>query len=164
MFTVAISDGLIPDDRKTGYVLRKIIRRAHWTAFNYFKLSSTHQIFNDLCLLTADIFGDAYPEIQQNIDSVLKVINSEVTKYDANSANVVKQFAEKAANVKNNCNTMSGTDTFKLMLTFGAPKYVIQFLANEHNINIEWEIVDKLIEERLYKTRTRKDERIVNTS
>jgi alanyl-tRNA synthetase len=82
MFTIAICDGLIPDDRSAGYLLRKVIRRAIAIASNDFKISSPLELMSELALITAEILGEAFPEVQQNLKSVINVVNEEIDKYE----------------------------------------------------------------------------------
>lgn len=82
MFTIAIADGLIPDDRSAGYLLRKVIRRAIAIASNDFKMSSPLELMSELAFITAEILGEAFPEVQQNLKSVINVVNEEIDKYE----------------------------------------------------------------------------------
>ncbi|CAG2113246.1 unnamed protein product, partial [Medioppia subpectinata] len=83
MYTIAISDGLKSSYRGTGFILRKIIRKSIGIAGNDFGVSDPRLLLHELSAITADILGEAFPELHHNIQIVDKTIDEEFDKYQA---------------------------------------------------------------------------------
>ncbi|HTR23887.1 MAG TPA: alanine--tRNA ligase [Terriglobales bacterium] len=76
--TFLISDGVIPSNEGRGYVLRKIIRRAitHGRL-----LGQTEPFLYQMVFAVRDLMQDAYPELNESIDHVSKVLFSEEERF-----------------------------------------------------------------------------------
>ncbi|KAF8764766.1 Alanine--tRNA ligase like protein [Argiope bruennichi] len=74
MFSVAIADGVFPDTYDTGHVLRKIIRRAAYTANRVMK--TRPGALSSLVPYVAKTL-DFYPEIDKHIDEIIYIVNDE---------------------------------------------------------------------------------------
>ena len=84
MFTIALSDGLVPSWHKAGHVLRKIIRRAALTALEHFKVESSTELLCSLAKVTQHTLGNAYPELVNNFDVAIKILKDEVNLLEHN--------------------------------------------------------------------------------
>src|SRR5262249_14959926 len=78
--TCLIADGVVPSNEWRGYVLRKIMRRAMRHGK---KLGFTRPILHELVNVVVAEMGDAYPELRQNRDSIVRVVRSEEERFDA---------------------------------------------------------------------------------
>ncbi|UXI22557.1 ubiquitin carboxyl-terminal hydrolase calypso [Sarcoptes scabiei] len=87
MATVSIADGMFPNDRGSGYIVRRIIRRAIDSLKTLDKikpLSSSlneSKIFSMLIDITVDILSPAFPEISQQCSTIHRVIDEEIRLY-----------------------------------------------------------------------------------
>ena len=68
--TFLISDGVIPDNGRRGYVLRKIIRRA---ITHGRMLGQTKPFLHEMVFAVRDLMQDAYPELNESAERVSKV-------------------------------------------------------------------------------------------
>jgi alanyl-tRNA synthetase len=76
--TFLISDGVVPSNEGRGYVLRKIIRRAlRHGAF----LNLQVPFFTNMVPAVRDLMVDAYPELDESIQRVMQVLNSEEQRF-----------------------------------------------------------------------------------
>ncbi|MGC2248218.1 MAG: alanine--tRNA ligase, partial [Terriglobales bacterium] len=76
--TFLISDGVIPSNEGRGYVLRKIIRRAitHGRL-----LGQTKPFLHQMVLAVRDLMKDAYPELEESAERVMKAVLLEETRF-----------------------------------------------------------------------------------
>jgi len=76
--TFLISDGVLPANDGRGYVLRKIIRRA----ITHGRLLGQKEPFlHRMCFSVRDLMQDAYPELNDSIGQVTKIIFAEETRF-----------------------------------------------------------------------------------
>lgn len=87
MASVAIADGIEPDDRGAGYLLRRVIRRAIDSIKNISKTQSLpinvteSEIFAILANTTIEILGDTFPELKKESERIFKTLNEEIKLY-----------------------------------------------------------------------------------
>ncbi len=74
MLTFSISDGALPSNDGRGYVLRRILRRAARYGRN---LGLTDAFIYQLVPTVVDVMGEAYPELNERVGYIQKVIKSE---------------------------------------------------------------------------------------
>jgi len=72
-FTIA--DGQLPSNTGAGYVIRRILRRAVRYGFSY--LNFKEPFFHKLVPVLANQFKDVFPELQQQLDYVTRVVLEE---------------------------------------------------------------------------------------
>ena len=149
--TFMISDGVIPSNEGRGYVLRRILRRA----CRFGKLLGIDRAF--LCELCEVVIGeniDAYPELGEKKDYILKVIGNEEERFDAtidaglNILNTIIDDAQKADK-----KIISGEDVFKLYDTFGFPLDLTREIIEEKGLGIDEETFKKLMQEQRERAR-----------
>ena len=149
--TFMISDGVIPSNEGRGYVLRRIIRRA----CRHAKLLGIEGMF--LRGLVEIVIGqneNAYPEIREKHDYILKVITLEEERFNATidaGLGILSGLVEaaKAEGKK----TLSGADTFKLYDTFGFPVDLTREIAEEAGLSIDEDAFKALMEEQKQRAR-----------
>ena len=78
--TFLIADGVVPSNEWRGYVLRKIMRRAMRHGK---KLGFSKPVLHDLVDVVVTEMSDAYPELRQNRDAIVRVVRSEEERFDA---------------------------------------------------------------------------------
>ncbi|XP_054165878.1 uncharacterized protein LOC128963367 [Oppia nitens] len=83
MMTIAISDGLRPGYRGTGFILRKIIRKSIGIAANDFGISCPRQLLHGLSSITIELLGEAFPQLNNNSKLINDVIIDEIQKYES---------------------------------------------------------------------------------
>ncbi len=149
--TFMISDGVIPSNEGRGYVLRRIIRRA----CRHGKLLGIDGMFlKGLCEIVISQNEDAYTELREKRDYVLKVIVLEEERFNATidaGLGILSSLVDAAK--AEGKTTLSGADTFKLYDTFGFPVDLTREIAEENGLTVDEAAFAELMNEQ--KTRAR---------
>jgi alanyl-tRNA synthetase len=138
--TFLISDGVPPSNEGRGYVLRKIIRRAitHGRL-----LGQTNPFLYQMVFAVRDLMRDAYPELNETADRVLKAVLAEETRF----AHTMEVGLEKLETLlKNSPEKLAGEDAFKLYDTFGMPLDFMQDAARDQGITFDRAGFDRAME------------------
>ncbi len=149
--TFMISDGVIPSNEGRGYVLRRILRRA----CRHGKLLGIERKFlKELCEIVVGQNEDAYPELKEKREYILKVIVLEEDRFNTTIdaglgilSALIAELKEKSEKV------ISGEDAFKLYDTFGFPVDLTREIAEEAGLSVDNDAFGALMEEQ--KTRAR---------
>ncbi len=122
-----ISDGIIPDNKDQGYVLRRLLRRAI-IKMKKFHVLENSKIENSLFEEIINTFHEIYKNTDyiKDLNHVFNVINEEELKFRKTLENGLKEFEK-------------GIDPFILATTYGFPIEVTLELAKEKCINIDME-------------------------
>ncbi len=149
--TFMISDGVIPSNEGRGYVLRRILRRA----CRHGKLLGINRKFLvELCCVVISQNEDAYPELREKYDYILKVISLEEERFNATidaGLGILSGIIEDAK--KNESKTISGKDAFKLYDTFGFPPDLTREIAEESGLSVDEDEFKKLMNEQKERAR-----------
>ena len=149
--TFMISDGVIPSNEGRGYVLRRILRRA----CRHGKLLGINRSFlPELGVIAIGESQDAYPELKEKKDYILKVIAMEEERFDATidaGLAILNTMVEDAK--AKNATTLSGEDVFKLYDTFGFPIDLTRELAEEAGLAIDEARFASLMQEQKVRAR-----------
>ena len=146
-----ISDGVIPSNEGRGYVLRRIIRRAS----RHGKLLGIKRRFlKELCEVVISQNENAYPELVEKRDYILKVIGLEEEKFDATidaGLGILSGIIENAKN--SGKDKITGADAFRLYDTFGFPQDLTREIAAEGGLGVDDEEFAKLMNEQKARAR-----------
>ena len=138
-----IADGVIPSNEGRGYVLRRIIRRA----CRHGKLLGINRPFLcELCVVAIGESKDAYPELAEKQDYILKVIALEEERFDATidaGLSILSGIIEKAE--KSGAKVIAGEDVFKLYDTFGFPLDLTKEILAEKGLSADEEAFSSLM-------------------
>ncbi len=130
-----ISDGVIPSNEGRGYVLRRIIRRA----CRHGKLLGIDRPFlTDLCRVAIGESRDAYPELAEKSEYILKVIALEEERFDATIDAGLSILSDLIRDAKDGGKTaIAGEDAFKLYDTFGFPFDLTKEIIAENGLAVD---------------------------
>ncbi len=131
----AIADGALPSNEGRGYVLRRLVRRA----IRFAKQIGVNKPFMfELVPTVAEIMAAFYPNVQDNVHFIQKVIKNEEERFHetineglAILSEIIKK--EKAAGSL----TISGKDAFKLYDTYGFPFELTQEYVEEEEMTVD---------------------------
>jgi len=132
-----IADGVIPSNEGRGYVLRRILRRA---ALFGRTLGLDKPFLGEVAKEVISKMGHVYPELVKNRDAVLKVINTEETRFDetlSTGLNLLNQIMEQAKGRADK--KISGEDIFKLYDTYGFPAELTAEMAADNGLSVDLE-------------------------
>ena len=151
--TFLIGDGVLPDSKEAGYVLRKITRRSIVKGYD---LGIKENFCKDVCLSFIKYYDEAREFLGNNLEinknKILLEIEKEENKFRKTLENGIKEFEKKVFNKSstkhfNNQELissdnfpscfLSGKDLFNLWQSFGFPLEVSLELAQEKNIKIK---------------------------
>jgi alanyl-tRNA synthetase len=125
--TFMIYDGVVPSNEGRGYVLRKIIRRA--LRFGR-KLGIEGRFFAELAPSVFKAMGDAYPELEVELNRIIKVLAREEGQFSLTLTMGLKQLEA----LDTASGALPGTEIFKLYDTFGFPVDLVEDWCRERGL------------------------------
>lgn len=134
-----IADGLFPGNEGRGYVLRRFMRRAIRHGAHH--LGLTEPFFHLVCLEVIAIMGDAYPELKDVRALIEKVVMQEEENFRKTLDRGLILFASQTKDLKGGEN-LSGEVVFRLYETYGFPPDLVEDLAKEKGLLIDWSRFD----------------------
>jgi len=130
--TFLIHDGVLPANDGRGYVLRKIMRRA----LRHGRLAGANgAYFYQLTGFVADLMKPAYPELQESIGRVARIVRDEETRYATTFQVAERFFQEEAKSAVNG--VLPGSAAFKLYDTYGLALDEQEEMAREFGLRID---------------------------
>ncbi len=140
-----LSDGVIPSNEGRGYVLRRLLRRA----VRHGKLLNIEGTFMaQVAQKVIETSKEAYPSLQENYDTILKIINVEENKFNETIAQGMELIKEIIENLKaENIKEISGEDAFKLYDTYGFPLELTIELAEEEKMSVDLQGFDSAMQQ-----------------
>ena len=149
--TFSIADGVTPSNEGTGYVMRRVLRRA--ARFGR-ELGMTEPFMYKLVSVLVENMGQAYPELKQRGDFVAGVIEAEEKSFGKTLDRGLDLFAAAAdAALQQNSKVLSGEDAFKLYDTYGFPLDLTQLLAREKELAVDDQKFEQLMQEQRQRAR-----------
>ncbi|MFN4146537.1 MAG: alanine--tRNA ligase [Runella sp.] len=149
----AIADGQLPSNAKAGYVIRRILRRAIRYGYSY--LGFTEPFMCQLVPVLAAQFKDVFPELQEQVEFVSKVVEEEEKNFLRTLDAGIKRFDALIQSTSNKAGILSGEVVFELSDTYGFPVDLTALLAKEKGLKIDYEGYEKALAEQ--KARSRQD-------
>ena len=126
-----VSDGVIPSNEGSGYVQRRIVRRA---IRHGYKLGKKTPFFHKLVADLVRLMGDAYPAIreqEQRITDVLKTEEERFFETLANGMEILDAALDGGAKV------LPGEVAFKLHDTYGFPLDLTNDVCRERDVEVD---------------------------
>ncbi len=138
-----IADGVQPSNEGRGYILRRMLRRVVSHAR---RLGIERDVLAPLVDRTAELFGDAYPELVENRSYAQQVAGSEEERFTATLRQGMSLFDDEIRRASG-AGSLSGDVVFKLHDTFGFPKELTRELAEDAGLVIDEARFDQLMGE-----------------
>ncbi|MEN7973630.1 MAG: alanine--tRNA ligase, partial [Verrucomicrobiota bacterium] len=164
----SIADGIIPSNEGRGYVLRRILRRAVRTGRI---LGFKEPFFYKLADIVAESYGDAFPELRENKDRVVKTLKAEEDSFSRTLDKGIELFeivvaairdrgpSESVAEVRDLgprsgiAATFPADEAFKLYDTYGFPLDLTQVMARERDLSVDADGFETLMNEQRERAR-----------
>ncbi len=128
-----IADGVEPSNKETGYVLRRLIRRA-------IRQGKIIGIEHNFCSIIAtavlnnqDNYAGVYPELNQNKDKILSLIETEENKFRKTLDNGLREINKLISKNKN----VTGKEAFVLYESFGFPVEMVEEELKKNNLTLD---------------------------
>lgn len=129
-----IHDGVVPANEGRGYVLRKIMRRA---LRNGRLAGASGAYLHQLTGFVADFMKPAYPELQESIERVARIVRDEENRYATTFQVAERFFHDEAKSAADG--VLPGTAAFKLYDTYGLALDEQEEMAREFGLHIDRE-------------------------
>ncbi|HVA49978.1 MAG TPA: alanine--tRNA ligase [Pirellulales bacterium] len=134
--TFAIHENVYPGNKKQGYVVKRLLRRA---VLDGRQMGLHGPFMFKLVPKVAEIMRGPYPELSETVGAVANVIRDEEDNFfstiDAGLQKVDGIFNEMRASSRV---MVDGHDAFEMYATHGFPPELLETLAAEHNFTFDW--------------------------
>ncbi|EHH62253.1 hypothetical protein EGM_20519 [Macaca fascicularis] len=130
--TVALADGGRPDN--TGYVLRRILRRA--VRYAHEKLNASRGFFATLVDVVVQSLGDAFPELKKDPDMVKDIINEEEVQF-LKTLSRGRRILDRKIQSLGDSKTIPGDTAWLLYDTYGFPVDLTGLIAEEKGLVVD---------------------------
>lgn len=154
--TFAIGDGALPSNEGRGYVIRRLLRRA----VRFGRVLGMEDTFlYKVAGAVIDKMSDAYPELKEKQDHILKIIRIEEERFLetlSQGTEILNQLMDKAKAAGKT--EISGEDAFRLYDTYGFPLELTKEIAGEQGLNVDEDGFTKSLEEQRQRAREARQE------
>ena len=131
----SIADSQLPGNAKAGYVIRRILRRAVRYAYTF--LEQKQAFMYRLVDTLIESMGEAYPEIAQQRELIMKVIKEEEDAFLRTLENGIRMLDDAiAAARKEGRKEISGKQAFVLYDTYGFPLDLTLLILKEQGLTL----------------------------
>ncbi len=125
-----IGDGVLPDNKDQGYMVRRLLRRA----MRQTRLFSTQEkILPVLVETVINIYKKPYPELVSQQDKIIEIIDGESVKFERTLAKGLREF-EKITQEKK---LLTGEMAYHLYETYGFPLEILLEEAEMSEIQLD---------------------------
>lgn len=131
-FTIA--DGQLPSNNKAGYVIRRILRRA--VRYYYSYLNYKQPLLCQLVPVLAKQFETVFPELQQQVDFVTKVVKEEEESFLRTLDKGLKRI-EEVMEAAASTGMIDGAAAFELYDTYGFPEDLTKLIGSEKGFEFD---------------------------
>jgi len=140
--TFLLSDGVIPSNEGRGYVLRRIIRRA----IRFGRKLPQPVLLTMLVDAVIASMGDAYPELRDRREAVMKTLEAEEERFSRTLTTGVERVGQLLDEVRaRGERTLGGSEVFRLYDTFGIPVDLIAELAEDEGVTLDRDGFDQMM-------------------
>lgn len=133
--TFMTADGVLPSNEGRGYVLRRLLRRAA----RHGKLLGINKAFlADLCQVVIQVSEDAYPQLKEKKDYILKVLSVEENSFYKTIDKGMEILKADIEEMKSAGETiMKGDKSFRLYDTYGFPIDLTEEILEEEGLGLD---------------------------
>jgi len=128
-----IADGVEPNNKEAGYVLRRLIRRS----IRQGKLLGVETNFTsqiaDAVLDNQENYAGVYPELDENRDKIISILDTEENKFRKTLNNGLREINKLIDRNK----SVSGKEAFMLYESFGFPIEMIEEELQKNNLSLD---------------------------
>ncbi len=146
----AISDGAVPDNSGRGYILRLLIRKA---VINKNKLEIKENFLSELVDPLIETMADYYPLLKEKRETIINILNAEEEQFNKTLSQAIEKMNKEIES-----NNLNEEVAYKLHETFGLPLELLKDItATREDIDLDWNIMEKLDKEFKDKSRGNKE-------
>src|SRR5260370_37787827 len=159
--TFLISDGVLPDNKGRGYVLKKIIQRAisHGRAANALRgdaslVKKQEPFLFKLVSVVCELMKDAYPELLDHRETVERIIRLEEERFTRTQeigTLYLDSLIQKT--IKQSGSILSGKEAFDLYQTYGLSLDFISIAARDNGLSFDVDEFNQALSEERERAR-----------
>jgi alanyl-tRNA synthetase len=143
-----VADGVQPSNEGRGYLLRRMLRRVVSHAR---RLGIEGAVMEPMVEVVQARFGDAYPELRENLAFVKQVTSSEEERFSATLRQGMTLLGDEIGKIAGT--TLAGDVAFKLSDTFGFPLQLTEELAADAGLSVDTDRFGELLEQQRKRAR-----------
>src|SRR3954469_21531426 len=142
--TFLLSDGVVPSNEERGYVLRRIMRRAIQQGR---VLGLDDAVLPPFCERVIELMRDAYPELDEQRDTILKWAAAEEESFRRTLAQGERLLSDLVRRAKEQGTSwIDAEDAFRLHDTFGFPYELTKELLAAEGLAVDDQGFEELME------------------
>ena len=145
----ALADGAVFANTGRGYVIRRLLRRA---VRHGFLLGLKEPFLHRLAPLVAELLGDAYPEMRENLPAIERAIRVEEERFLLTLEAGIRRLEALLAELPEG-GVLPGEEAFRLYDTYGFPFDLTLEIAAERGIRVDEEGFKRAMEEQQRRAR-----------
>ncbi len=154
----SIADGVVPSNEGRGYVIRKLIRRAVWQAYELLdphgKAHLSKPFLSEAVPAVVEVMGSAYPELRETMANVRSVLCQEEERFLRTLKDGLSLLRGRLdALRKKNGKTLPAAIVFELYDTFGFPEELTRKISEQEGIVIDLEGFERLMGEQRLRSK-----------
>ncbi len=134
---IAMADGVMPDKKGRGSVLRSLVRRA--ARFGRQVLHLEEPFLHRLVPRVAEVYDGVFPEVGQRLDHITLVLRAEEQSFGRTIDRGIERFSRLASSVKQDCRTIDGVEAYRMYHQDGFPRDLIDQMARERGLRVDEE-------------------------
>jgi alanyl-tRNA synthetase len=160
MFTIAIGDGLVPEKKGIGGLLKKMIERATRIAYEYLHIDEENvAILSKLIPVVTKILSPAYPDLNEKLNRTVEFVQygelNYMKKYQLAKPLLENFIQEK---IVGSDHSISGNDIYRLYAgkidNINVPLEMIEdYTSLFPSLKIDWSNFDELMREETRKSK-----------
>lgn len=139
----SIADGQLPSNNGSGYVIRRILRRAIRYAFSFLDIKES--FIHELSLELIKQMGPFFPELENQKTIIQRVIKEEEESFLRTLDKGITRLEKMISNEKGN--VLDGVAVFELYDTYGFPIDLTALIADENGMTIDEKGFEKALNE-----------------
>jgi len=130
-----MADGATPSNEGPGYILRRLIRRAHRFGRT---CGATTPFLHAALPVVAEVCGETYPELLPKRDFSAKVVHGEEERFGRALGRGLHEFDEVRASLEAQGQTViPGEEAFRLLATYGLPVDFTAEMAEDAGMTVD---------------------------
>jgi alanyl-tRNA synthetase len=143
--TFAVHENVYPDNKKQGYVIKRLLRRA---VLDGHQMNVREPFLHRLVTNVAELMKRPYPELGETVERVSQIIRGEEANFLKTIDGGLERLEKLFASMKKEKRALiSGQESQDLYTTYGFPPELQETLAAEHNLQFDWAGFRKAMEE-----------------
>ncbi len=138
-----MAEGVLPDNGKREYVLRRVMRRA---IHHGQRLGIERPFLHEVAREVVDAMGSVYPELRDRSALIARVTEDEEVRFRQTLKRGMKILEERMETLRtSNETTLPPAQAADLYSTYGFPLDLTAVISREHGVEVDVEAADKIV-------------------